>query len=65
MVVLDIGAVKPGIEGTRIPFQLTQPFGTVEFGGVGGATKAEPAAPVAVFDKGTVRPGILGSTSPP
>src|ERR1700690_4473684 len=60
--VVDIGAVKPGIAGTRIPFQLTQPFGTgaFEFGGFGGEIKAEAAGPLVVFDKGTVRPGILG-----
>ena len=64
---MDIGAVNPGIAGTIIPFQLTHPFGTAEFefGRFGGAIKADLDCPVVEFNKGTVRPGILGSTSPP
>jgi hypothetical protein len=67
MFVLDIGDVKPGIAGTRIPFQLTQPGGTdaFEFGGFGGEIKADAEGAPVVFDKGTVRPGILGNTRPP
>ena len=64
---LDNGAVKPGIAGTRIPFQLTQPFGTLEleFGEFEGEINADAAGPRAGSGKGTVRPGMLGSIRPP
>jgi hypothetical protein len=60
---LDTGAVNPGIAGNRIPFQLTHPFGTVEFCEFGTGISADEVC--VEFDIGTVRPGMLGNTIPP
>jgi len=60
-----IGVVKPGIAGTRMPFQLTQPAGGDEFGGLVEAANAEEAVPLPAFGNGAVSPGMLGRTRPP
>ena len=65
VAVLDTGAVNPGIAGTRIPFHLTHPFGTVEFEFCKFGTGINADEACVEFDIGTVRPGMLGKTIPP